>query len=493
LLGGLVAMLFSLIPLFFIVESTISTGWTESMHLLLRSRVAELLGNTAALLAVAVPLTTLIAVSCAWLVERATLPFRKLWHTLLVAPLAIPAFITAYGWSSVVPSMQGFGGAVLIVSLSYYPVIYLPVAASLRGLDPALEESARATGARPISVFLRVTLPQLRPALFGGILLVSLHLLSEFGAFSMLQFQTFTTAIYEQYQSAFNPGAANMLASVLIFACLAFLCLEISVRGHGRLSRVGSGTARPATRVRLRGGIPFALGWVVAVATCAIGVPIYSIGYWLVTGNSTEFPVADLTSTTLSTLQWAALASIGTLIVAFPIAWLSVRYRSTFVVLIERSTYIGTSVPGLVVALALVTFALRFAQPIYQTSTLLILAYVILFLPKVIVSIRSGLTQIPVRYTELAQSLGNRPIIAFIRVTMPLLRASIGSGMALVFLATMNELTATLLLAPTGTQTLATQFWAASDEMAYGQAAPFAALMVLFSLPASYLLARQKS
>src|SRR5271154_6013085 len=109
---------------------------------------------------------------------------------------------------------QGFGGALLVVTSAYYPLIYLPVAAALRGMDPALEETARTLGTGPFIGFFRVVLPQLRPALFGGMLLVALDVLVEFGAFSLLRFRTFTTEIYAEYRTGFAGPEASLLAAV---------------------------------------------------------------------------------------------------------------------------------------------------------------------------------------------------------------------------------------------------------------------------------------
>ena len=178
---------------------------------------------------VATTACTVIGVAVAWCVERTELPGRRVWAVLAALPITVPAFVTSYSWVSITPAVQRFAGAAMIVTLAYYPLVYLPVAAVLRGLDPALEETARSLGMGPWRTFLRVTLPQTRLALLGGGLLVAVHLLSEFGAFAMLRFQTFTTAIYDEYRLSFDgaggvdardraraavPGAARRRAGV---------------------------------------------------------------------------------------------------------------------------------------------------------------------------------------------------------------------------------------------------------------------------------------
>jgi iron(III) transport system permease protein len=478
------------IPLIFVVTETISVGWDEAYRLIVRPRVGELFSNTVRLTLVTVVASAVVGTGAAWLVERTTLPLRRVWNVLLVAPLAVPAFVNSYGWVSLTPRVEGFAGACLVVTLSYFPLVYLPVAATLRGLDPALEESARALGHGPWRTFRRVVVPQLRPAMAGGMLLVALHLLAEFGALQMLRFPTFTTAIYDQYTSTFNGAAANMLASVLVACCLVVLLSEQLFRGRGRYARLGAGVARPAPRARLGAFTPLALLGVAGIVGLALGVPLASLVYWLVHGSSTSFPVHSLVSATVTTLSLGAIGAAVTVALSLPVAWLSVRHPGPLSNLAERATYVGHSLPGIVVALALVTFTIRHARSIYQTNLLLVTAYAILFFPLAMVAIRASLAQAPVVLDDVARSLGSRPLGVFRRITLPLAAPGIGAGAALVFLAIVTELTATLLLAPIGTATLATKFWASADEIAYGAAAPYAALMVLISLPATFLLTR---
>src|SRR5271154_5739303 len=145
-----------------------------------------------------------IGAAAAWFVERTDLPGRKVWGVLAVAPLAVPPFISSYAWVSLSNSLQDFAGALVVITCAYYPLVYLPVAAALRGLDPVLEETARSLGQTTWGCFFRVVLPQLRPALYGGMLLVALKTLSEFGAFALLRFQTFTTELFAQFRTGFD-------------------------------------------------------------------------------------------------------------------------------------------------------------------------------------------------------------------------------------------------------------------------------------------------
>jgi len=478
----------ALLPLGYIAWYTVDIGWAGVRELVLRPRVGELLWNTARLVVGTVLCCAVLGLGAAWLGERSSVPGRRIWHVLLVAPLAVPAFVNSYAWISLLPGLDTYAGALLVVTLSYFPFVYLPLVAAFRGLDPALEETARSLGLSGWAVFRRVQLPQLRVALLGGSLLVALHLLAEFGALQMLRYPTFTTAIYDQYRATFNGPGATMLAGVLVLLCLGLLIAELRLRGRRGYARTGRGAARPVRPVALGAGTAPALAALTALVGLALLVPLGSLGYWMLAGASATLDWAALAGTTGSTLALAAGAAAGTTALALPTGWLAVRARGRVSTLLERSTYLGSAVPGIVVALALVTLSVRATPWLYQTVPVLLAAYAILFLPRAIVPVRSAVEQTAPLYDDVAASLGSSAGDRLRRVTLPLLAPGIGAGAALVFLAVVTELTATLLLAPTGTTTLATAFWSASSALEYGAAAPYAVVMVLLSAPATVLL-----
>ncbi|MCJ0905830.1 iron ABC transporter permease [Rhodococcus sp. ARC_M6] len=489
---AIVVVAVSFVPLGYVIAQSIDTGWDTASALLFRPRVLELLVNTVQLVVVTVPLCVIVGVVAAWLVERTRVFGAKIWAVLLAAPLAIPAFVNSYSWVTAIPSLGGLHGGVLIATLSYFPLVYIPVAATLRRLDPAVEESARALGLGPWGVFFRVVVPQLRLAISGGALLVSLHLLSEYGAFVFIRFDTFTTAIFEQYQSTFNGAAATMLAGVLVLFCLTLLVIESVVRGSARYARIGSGSARRMTPADLGWRYqPIALVFLAATIILSVGVPVASVLRWTVLGGRDVWKFDELASALGQTLGFGLAGAVVTCVLAFPIAWISIRHRGRFSRFLEGATYISSSLPGIVVALALVTVTIRYVHPLYQTVGVVIAAYCLLFLPRALVNLRVGLSQAPTGLEEAAQSLGISPFSAFFRVTLRLAAPATAAGGALVFLGIVNELTATLLLAPTGTRTLSMRFWSLSSEIDYAAAAPYALMMIVLSLPMTYLLFTQ--
>lgn len=484
--------LLSLLPAIFVVGVGFETGWESVKALVFRPRVAELLGNTVLLVVITVPLCIFVGTALAWLTERSSLAGRRLWSALVVAPLAIPAFVQSYAWVSVIPSLHGLPAGVFLSVLAYYPFIYMPVAAVLRRLDPALEDVATSLGTPPWAVFYRVVLPQLKLAIFGGALLVALHLLAEYGLYAMIRFDTFTTAIYDQFQSTFSGPAANMLAGVLGLCCLVILLLEGATRGKARYSRLVSGAARKQKQRQLTlfsatAGTLF----VSALILLALVVPLGVLGRWVWIGGLENWSQSDLWLSLQQTLLLAIGGAIFTVLAGIPVAWLSVRYPRPLFRIFEGCNYICSSLPGIVVALSLVTITIHYARPIYQTEVTLFLAYLLMFMPRALINLRAGIAQAPVELENVARSLGKTPAQALWGITMRLAAPGAAAGAALVFLGVSNELTATLLLSPLGTRTLSTGFWALTSEIDYVSAAPYAVLMILISLPLTAVLYKQ--
>jgi iron(III) transport system permease protein len=490
--GGLLAAGLVLLPLVFLISEASQPGRSEIERLLLRHETAVLLWNTVRLALACTALCAAIGVAAAWCVERTTLPGRRWWAVALVLPLGIPDFVVGFGWVSLEPGLHGYPAAVLIMTLSLYPLVYLPVAASLGGVDPALEEVARSLGYGPWRTFWRVTLRQISPAVLGGCLLVTLGLLAEYGAFEIVQYQTFTVAIFTEFKLGFDTAAACALSLVLVLLSVAVLGGELRLSGRGRSLHSGApGAKRPAPRVALRHWKAPALAGLFALSGLGLGVPAGSLVYWLLHGGSTTLPPASILTDAWHTAVLSACAAVLATALAVPVTALAMRHRNRLTVLIERLAYLPQALPGLVIALGLVSFSVRYALPLYQSALELIVAYAILFLPLAVVGVRSAMAQSTPSLEEAGRSLGRRPVVVWWRVTLPLLAPGLGAAFALVFISAATELTATLLLHPTGVNTLATQFWAYTSDFSYGAAAPYAALMVVISAVPAYLLSRR--
>lgn len=452
--------------------------------LVFRAFTAELLWNTARLTVVAVAACVVLGTGAAFLVERTDLPLRRFFAVAFVVPLAIPDFVVAFGWSSLNGAISGFWGALLVMSVAVYPLVYLPVAASLRNGDPTEEEVARSLGYGALRTFARVTLAQARVAILGGALLCALVILAEYGAFEMLGYQTFTTEIFTELQVAFDLQGAAALSLVLVALSILLVAGELASRGRRTAERTRA-PRRPPQRLALGRLRPLAFLGASGLVAGAIGVPVATCGYWMAQSVSAPLAGSSLASATAQTAWYGLAAGALAVALALPVALLSVRHPGVLAVVLERSTYLVLAVPGLVVALALSTASLRYGGGFgYQSAPLMIFAYALLFFPLALVGVRTSLAQAPRRLEEVARSLGVRRFSVFCRVTLPLIAPGLAAGFCLVFLSVVTELTATLVLRPTGVETLSTQFWSYQQNLSYAQAAPFALVMVgLAALP----------
>jgi iron(III) transport system permease protein len=481
----------ALVPVGFVLVVLAQAGWETAAALIFRPRIGELLVNTLLLEAVALPLCVALALALAWLTERSDLPLRALWRWLAVAPLAIPAFVQAYAWDSTIPILRGLWPAVTVSVLAYFPLVYLPVIAQLRRLDPAMEDVAATLGNPPAMVFLKVVLPQLRLAISGGVLLIALHLLSEYGLYVLIRYDTLTVAIVSQFQAVYDGPAANLMGIVLVALALGLLALESWLRGDRRYARVGSGAARTPPLAGLGWAWPIWLALPLLVTALAVGLPMVTLVRWLALGGIEAWNLPALAAATGQTAYYALLGAACVCLVALPVAWMAARAPGPLQRALESIHFHVGALPGVIVALALVTITVRVALPLYQTVATMLVAYILLFLPRAIVSVRASLAQVPVELQNAAVALGRRPLQAAIGTTLRLAAPGIAAGMALVAMGITTELTATLMLSPIGTDTLATQFWAHTGEFDHMGAAPFALAMVLLSMPLCVILHRQ--
>ena len=388
---ALVVTLAVLTPLVFLVVQAVQVGGAELRQLLFRNLTATLIWNTVTLVVVVTVLCAVVGTLLAWFVERTDLPCRRLFAILVVIPLGIPDFVVSFGWRAVFPSIGGFWAAVLVMTLAVYPLVFLPVAASLRSADPVQEEVARSLGLGRVRTFWSVTVGQARVAILGGSILVGLVVLAEFGAFEILGYQTLTTEIYNEFQVGFNEPAACALSLILVLLGALLLGSEDFVRGRGRTSRVGAGTPRALHPLPLGRARPLALLGVLALVVLALGVPVGAIVYLLAQGGNSTLPPASLAIATGNTFAFSAAAGVVATVAALPIALLSVRFADRRVMAVERTNMVVLAVPGLVIALSLTYVTEHFLQGrFYQTNPLLVLAYAIMFFPLAVVAVRAA-------------------------------------------------------------------------------------------------------
>ena len=495
LLGGA-----ALVPVVYLVVRATEDP-TGAVRVLLSPATLLLLIRSVLFAAVVTLLSAAVALPLAWLITRTDLPARRLIAFLAPLPLAIPSYVAALAAIAAfsprgmfqqllaplgvdrLPSIYGFGGAAIVLTLVTYPYLFLTLRPAMLALDPRLEELSRTFGYGTGMTFRRIVVPQLRPALASGGLLVALYALSDFGTPSLMRFDSFTRVIFSRYQSSFERGEAAGLALVLGALALSVVALEVWSRGRGRHDSA-HGHQRVTTRIALGRWRWPAFAFAVTVLAFALVLPVGTLLYWLLRAIEAPDLLYVLGASIRGSAMAGLLASLAAIAAALPFALLTVRFPRWWLTRpLEVLSYTGYALPGLVVALALVFTSVRFGA-LYQSMGVLIAAYVMLFLPQAVGATRVGLVQVRPSMEEAARGMGRAPLQVIRSITLPLARRGILAGAALVFLSTMKELPVTLLLSPTGYRTLATRVWGLSNEGLYAQAAiPALLLMALSSIP----------
>ncbi len=478
------------IPLVYLAIRTTQAGWSRISAQLLTPGLVQLAARSLALTVVVTAGCLVIGVGTALLVTRTDLPARRFFAVVAALPLAVPTYVAGFAWVSLVDGFHGFAAAALVLTLCCSPYVYLPTVAALAGTDPATEEVARALGRGPWATFVSVTLRQIRPAVAAGGLLVALYVLSDFGGVAILRVNTFTRAIFTSFSLGFDLTGALVLATALVVMTTVIVVGELLARRTGtRYARVGSGVRRPRDRFPLRRWRSVAVAALAVVALAALGLPAAALARWFSAGVSRPGSLAEIAVAAGNSLTFSGAGAALTVLLALPIGLLGARAPGPIPALLDRVTYLTHGLPGIVVGLSLVFFGINVAYPLYQTPWLLALAYAALFLPLAVSAVAGAAAQAPPGLEEVARSLGRGPFAVFRTVTVPLTLPGIGAGAALVFLTCMKELSATLLLRPTGADTLATELWTHTSVAEYAAAAPYAALLVLLAAGPTWLLA----
>lgn len=495
------------LPLAYVALLALSAGlpvWSR----LWGTRIPELLINTVWLAVSVSAGTLLLGVSLAWFVVRYEFTGRRLWEWALVLPLAMPTYVLAYAYSyllgtggpveqvwqlwtgpdSHLLSPYSFAGATLVMTLDTFPLVYLLSRAALMNFNVSFQEVARACGSTPLNTLLRVTFPLMRPAIAAGLSLVILYVVSDFGAVSLLRYQTLTYAVYQQITGRYDHAAASVLSLLLVGFALLCLLAERWFRQRSRFYQTTGRYRAPARRVCGPLNTILITVYVGTIFGAAFGIPALLLIKWslgAIAGGVIDdrFLGYIWNSTTLSGLAATIAILIGT-----PLAYLASRWPSRLNLFCLHTAYAGYALPGPVGALALLVLFSHLAPFWYGTAAVLVLAYMVHFLPAGLQTMEPALQQVTPNLEEVARSLGLGTVQALRKVTLPLVRGGFIAAWVLMFLQSMKELPATLLLRPVGFDTLAVRVWLEASEEYYQLAAPSALLIVVITLPALLLL-----
>jgi len=491
------------IPLCYVVMNLMSSP-AELLRYVLAQKTLLLAWNTVALTFVVTIICICIATPLALLTIRSNLPLKRLFRVLLCLPLVFPSYI--YGFLFIIlfgpkgmlydmlkplgveqiPNLYGFSGACLCLSLLSYPYIFISVSSSLMKLDYSYEEVSSSLGKSFWHTYSKVVIPLLRPSITVGAILVTLYVISDFGAVSLLQYKSFSYVIYNQYETIQRSAAAST-SSILILIGLLSIWFYRPNSANTNLYRSSAAIPRSTALIDLG-----QLKWIAFITVSllifiSVILPLSVLIYWgfkFTINYSDFFKLSSL----FNSLYAASIGSILTVILSIPVALLIAKYKNSFSQIIEKVSYIGFILPGIVVALAVVYFGINFAMPIYQTIVLLSIGYIILFIPVAIGIIKPVFLQMNPRLEEAAKGLGASTFKVWQHIYLPSMIPSLAGAFALVFVLIMKELPATLILSPLNFNTLATSVWTHATEASFGMAAVYSGILLLFTALPMFLL-----
>lgn len=484
--------------------------------------------NTIGLVVLTCLLALVIGVTTAWLVSMTEFPGRRFLEVSLVLPFAFPAYVLAYAYTHILdhpgivqsslravfgwgprnywfPEIRSFGGAAAMLTLVLYPYVYLLARAVFLSQSSAQFIAARTLGSSPMRTFFRVSLPMSHAAAFGGMLLVAMETIADFGTVSFFGVQTFATGIYQSWFSMADRSAAAQLAVcllsfALLLALLGRITRKSTVSTHGRRRDV-------MPRFRLRGWKKWTAVFACALPV-ALGAAVPAIALiTMAMGSGQDLLSPRYQSFVRNSLTLAALASVLTVTVALALG----SARRVFPSRLTRTAFqvgrLGYAVPGGVIAVGLMVpvaafdnwlndvmerlFGVSTGLLITGSITLLLTAYMIRFLAAAISAYESGASTVNPNLDDAARVLGASPLRTTLRIHSPLLTPSLLTAALIVFVDVMKELPATLILRPFNFDTLAVQaFRLASDERLDGAAVPSLMIAAIGLIPTILLCRR---
>ncbi|MGO4405263.1 ABC transporter permease [Bosea sp. RAF48] len=520
-----------LAPLLALVATALSASQAAEIwpHLVANVLPSALL-QTGLLLAGVGVVSTILGVGTAWLVTQFEFPGRRHFEWLLVLPLALPTYLTAYiyveflgfqgplqsalralaGWRTLrdywFPDPRNLPGAIAIMAVVLYPYVYLSTRALFSIQGATIVEAARNLGATPGRLFWRIGLPLARPALAAGLTLVLLETLNDIGATEYLGVRSLTLSIYTTWINRGSlPGAAQ-IACVMLLVIFLLIWTEARLRGQRRFA-LPVRQPRPLGRRPLRPRAAF-----LAAVACALPVlfgAMLPIGYLaaeiLRRGLLAQFDAA-LLRLLGNALLLAGIASAIVLLLGLGIATASRAGRETWLKPLARLASLGYAVPGTVLALGLLIpiaaldnglanaitalFGIKPGLLLIGSGAALVIAYVVRFLTIGISGVESGLSRVSPRIDDAARALGAGQPEILRRIHWPLMRPAVAGAALLVFVDCLKELPATLLLRPLNLETLATVVYGHASRGVFEDGALAALLIILAGLYPAMLLAK---
>ena len=477
------------------------------------------LGNTLYLCLAAGLIAAVVGAGTAWLVAICTFPGRRFFRWALAMPLAVPAYIAAYAYAGMVDVTGPIQRAIrawvpgmadtlfywnvmriemvaLILGMVLYPYVFLTVRTFLETRMGRPLEAARLGGMGPSKIFWRIGLPLSRPALAGGLALVLMEVLNDYGAVRYYGVTTLTTGIFRSWFSLGDLDTAVQLSAILMLAAFLVLLLERWQRGGARYSPPGVG--QPVEAYTLRG-----LRGVAAMLCCAVplligfALPVAQLLYWGVE-SAPRVVDAGFISLAANSVGLAAVAGVAAVAVALLLAYAARLDPTPATRAVARVAILGYSVPGAVIAVGLLLVVLGVDRlltggvslVVAGTLGALLVAYVVRFLAVAYLPVEAGFERIGARTLDASRTLGASPLRALWRIELPLMRTTLAAAATLVMIDVMKELPLTLILRPFNFDTLATHAYQLATDEQVAESAPAALLVILGGVAVVTLLHR---
>jgi iron(III) transport system permease protein len=504
-----------------LVES--ASGGIEALVHLARTVLGEYVRNTGLLMLLAGGFAAVVGTGCAWLIAATDVPGRRVLGWALVLPLAVPAYIAAYiyadmldfagpvqsalrsltGWGPddyAFPEIRSLGGGALVLGLVLFPYVYLLARTAFATQSLTQFRAARSLGAAPSRAFWQVALPAARPAIAGGLALVLMEVLADFGVAEYFAIPTFSTGIFRSWLAMGDKASALKLAAVMLVFVVALVAWEAATRAGRSDSRDGLAlrASEPLVTLSPTGKV---LAFLACLAPVLFGflVPAGYLGA-MALSDAAQAAAGDLSTYAADSLWLGLAASSLCLVAALLLAFARARSTSRLTAGAIRLGTLGYALPGALLAVGLLAplgsldqSLTRFARDslgwsggllLTGTSAILVYALSVRFLTVAYNSVGGGLSRIPPALDSAARSLGAGPARVLARIYAPLLAPSLAGAAALVFIDTLRELPATLILRPFNLETLATRTYRlASDERLVEASIPALILLAAGLLP----------
>jgi iron(III) transport system permease protein len=453
-----------------------------------------------------------IGVPAAYFLAKYKLPLNKFWLILLILPLVIPSYLSAYSYLAAFGNGGFFEqltgvnfpltvkgslfGAWLSMTMVNFPFVFLMTYTAVLNLPASLEESAMSLGATRKEVFFTVILPNIKVPVISGTLMIALYSLSDFGTPAIMNYRTLTFEIFNYWDSGFLQHAAVFTILLIMIASLILLSEGIINRNSFYIQKDRNCT--PSRRLRPSKKMQFAVLSLFTIITFfSLVIPIGTIFYWAFKGRNALKINDTLTSAISGSTTLAIMTALFTLFVALPIAWYTVRGKGLFSWLSDKIAFMGNMVPGVVIAVSLAAIFPKLSWgewTLYGTIAMPVIGCGIRFLPQAVSALKTTLVQIAPSLEEASSILGQSSSRTLCKVTGPLILPGALAALALVFITTIKELPITLMMSPPGNKFLTQIIWDFQDDGEYSRIAlPALFLLTISSLSLFFILKQNKS